>query len=318
MLWLYIIVFIGSCLLLVKAGAWVVKSLVRVAQFLEWGEFFVAFILMAFATSLPELFVGLTSAINGRPSLSFGNVIGSNVINLSLAVGIPVLLASGIALNRTIARRDSFYTILFAILPVLMILDGSLSRVDGISLLVGLIFYMSLVLRKNTKLTRVLTIKFHRDVSQFKTLLRDLGVFFGGIALLLLSAQGIVWSSSSFAQLIGVPLVFIGALIVALGTNLPEIVFGIKAVMAKHEQMVLGNLMGSVVVNSTLVLGLTCLIHPLKVPNVSPYLIGIVWTIVGALIFYWFAASKESISRKEAVFLIELYVLFIIVQLIFR
>ncbi|GAH91945.1 unnamed protein product, partial [marine sediment metagenome] len=86
MAWFYISIFIGSCLLLISSGTWVVNSLIRIAKALGWKEFVVSFILMAFATSLPELFVGITSALNHKPALSFGNVIGSNIINLTLVV----------------------------------------------------------------------------------------------------------------------------------------------------------------------------------------------------------------------------------------
>lgn len=315
--WLNIIIFLFSCAILIKASAWVVKSLVRIAQALRWSEFTVAFILMAFVTSVPELFIGITSALHNRPDLSFGNVIGSNIINLTLIVGIVVLLASGLSLEKVVAKKDSLWTALFASLPVLMILDGSLSRADGIALLIGLVIYLSMLFKQRIRVTKILNSEL-RAIGQFKSFLKDIGLFFGGLVLILLSAEGIVWSSSALAELIGIPLVLVGILIVALGTNLPEIIFGVRAVLSKHKEMVLGNLMGSVVINSTLVLGLTVLIHPFQVKDFSPLLSGIFFTILAAFLFYIFARTKDKISKKEGVILLLVYAAFVTTQILLR
>lgn len=123
-----ILVFIVSCFLLAKSSNWLIRSLVRISQFLRLKEFVVSFILMAFATSLPELFVGTSSAIHKISELSFGNVIGANVINLTLIVGIAAILARGITLESHIAKRDSLYTAFIAILPAITLMDGMISR----------------------------------------------------------------------------------------------------------------------------------------------------------------------------------------------
>ena len=103
--------------------------------------------------------------------------------------------------------------------------------------------------------------------------------------MLLISAEGVVWSATHLAEIFGLPLMIIGAIVVALGTNLPEITFGIRAITLGHKEMVLGNLLGAVVSNSTLVLGMTVLIHPLEVPDLTPYATGIIF-IIAALIFF--------------------------------
>lgn len=316
--WLYILIFVGSCLVLVRSGTWVIRSLTRIARVLEWSKFLVAFVLMAFATSLPELFVGITSALHHQPELSFGNVIGSNIINLTLIVALAVFLASGLKLKRKVARTDSLLTALFAFLPILMILDGSLSRPDGVILLVALWIYLTFLFKRRAKRVKAFSNSLIRDLPRFKSFLKDIGLFLGGIGLLLLSAEGIVWSASSFAEAFGLPLITLGILIVALGTNLPEIVFGVKAVAMGHKEMVLGNLMGSVIANSTLVLGVTVLIYPLQIFKLSPYLVGIIFTVFTALFFAIFARTDRKITRKEALALLSIYVLFVASQLLIR
>ncbi|MFH1841231.1 MAG: sodium:calcium antiporter [Candidatus Nealsonbacteria bacterium] len=316
MIWLYILVFIFSCLVLVKSGAWLVRSLTRITKYLQMTEFVVAFILMAFATTIPELFVGIVSAFHGEPELSFGNVIGSNIINLTLAVGLGVLVAKGLKCEGAVIQRASIYTGIIALLPILLMLDGRISRVDGVILILALAFYIQRLFYHKERFTRVFNNALGKGWGRFKLFIKDFGFFFLGLSLLLLAAEGIVWSSSLLAQVMGLPLVIIGALIVALGTNLPEITFGIKAIMMGHKDMVLGNLLGAVVINSTLVLGITVLIHPLEIFSFSPYITGLLFIVFAVFFFSLFSRTGQEITRKEALFLIGLYLLFVVFELL--
>jgi len=118
------------------------------------------------------------------------------------------------------------------------------------------------------------------------------------------------------AVFFGIPTVVIGTVLVALGTNLPEIIFSIKAVRMGHKNMVLGNLMGSVIFNSTLVLGATVLIAPLRIFALSPYVVGIIFTALTVLFFRLFVKSNQSISKKEALLLLAIYLTFIVTQFV--
>jgi cation:H+ antiporter len=314
--WFYLVIFIISCLLLVRSGTWVVAGLVRIAKSLEWKEFVLSFILMAIVSSLPEFFVGISSAFHGKPELSFGNVIGSNIINLTLAVAIGVLLAKGLKTSGSLFRETSLYTVAIAFLPILLIIDGQLSRTDGLILIGVLLFYFRYLFKQQKKFSEVFSNKFKRNWQQFKLFLKDLVLLFGGTAVLLLSAEGIVWSTSYLAALLGIPLIIVGTLIVALGTNLPEIIFGIRSVAMGHKDMLLGSLMGSVITNSTLVLGATALISPLKISDFSLYLNGILFVVITAFLFFIFSKTNKEINQKEAVILLIIYVLFVCSQFV--
>jgi len=316
MIWPYILIFIVSCLILIKSGVWLVRSLIRIAKYLKMTEFVVAFILMAFATTIPELFVGIMSALHGQPELSFGNIIGSNIINLTLVVAIGVFIAKGLKCEGAVIQRSALYTMILVFLPILLMLDGSISRVDGVVLLLALAFYLQRMFYHKERFTKVFNHALTREWSGFKLFLKDFGLFLAGLTLLLLSAEGIVWSATNLASVFNMPLVIIGAIIVALGTNLPEIVFGIKAITLGHKDMVLGNLMGAVVINSTLVLGVTVLIFPLKIADFSPYLTGIGFLIGAVLFFVIFSRTGQEITRKEALFLLLVYLAFVAVEIL--
>lgn len=292
--------------------------MVRIAQVLEWSSFLTAFVLMAFATSLPELFVGLSSAFHKIPQLSFGNVIGANILNLTLGIAVVVLVAGGLKVKKGIARRDALFTSFIAFLPILLMLDGQVSRVDGIVLLLALAFYLKRLFGQKQRLVKVFNDKFKKDWTQLKLFLKDVAIFFAGMSLLLLSAEGVVRSAKFFAGAINLPLVVTGIIFVSLGTVLPELTFGIKAIAMGHREMALGNFMGTVVVNSTLILGVVSLISPLKIPNFSPYFVGILFTVIVALIFAAFIRTDLKITKKEALILLGIYALFLVFQLLIK
>lgn len=312
---LYIFIFIASCLILFWAGRWLVTTLTRMAHFLGWREFVVASVLMAFVTSLPELFIGVFSAFHKRPQLSFGVVIGSNIIALTLIVGIGGLLAKQLRFGSKILQRSSLYTAAIAPLPLLLMLDGKISRWDGIILFLAFGFYFHRLLSQEERFTKILSNSLRRDRVGFGLFLKDLKMFFGGVCLLLLSAEGIVFSVLKLAEIFNLPLLIIGIFLVALGTSLPEIAFAIESITMGHKEMILGDVMGSVVVNSTLILGLVALMCPFEISTFSPYFTGILFTVIVALSFAIFAKTDRKITRREALFLLLIYVIFVICEL---
>lgn len=315
MIWLYIFIFISSCTILFWAGKLLVESLTKMAHFLGWREFVVASVLMAFVTSLPELFIGVFSAFHKRPQFSFGVIIGSNIIALTLIVGIGSLIAKQLRFGSKILQRSSLYTAAIAPLPFLLMLDGRISRWDGIVLFLAFGFYFHRLLSQEERFTKILASSLRKDRVGFELFLKDLKVFFGGVCLLFLSAEGIVFSALGLIEIFNLPLLIVGIFLVALGTSLPEMAFTIESITMGHKEMILGDVMGSVVVNSTLIWGLIALISPFEISVFSPYLIGILFTVIIALSFAIFARTDRKISKREGIILLSLYVLFVISEL---
>jgi len=312
----YVLIFIVSCLILIRSGTLVVKSILRIAQFLGWKEFTVASIIMAFATTLPEIFVGITSAFHQKPQLAFGNVIGSNIIALTLVIGMGAFIGRGIKIEGKTLQRSSLYVVIITFLPLLLIFDGKVSRIDGLILLSSLIFYFHQLYSQEERFSKIFSNHFKRGWSNFKTFLKDMGVFSAGAFLLLISAEGIVFSASNLAIKFNIPLVIIGLFLVALGTSMPEIAFGFRSVMMGHKDMIIGDAMGAVVINSAMALGLVALISPFEIVYFSFYLSGIIFTIITGLFFYIFSRTGKEISRKESLFLIGIYLAFVLFEIL--
>jgi len=317
MAWIYILIFIVSSFILVRSGMWVVKALIRIAQFLKVREFIVASFLMALATSLPEIFVGVTSAISKKPELPFGVVIGSNIVALTVMVALGALLGKDLHIRGKVLQRSALYAALYSLLPLLLILDGMFSKRDGMILLAALVLYFVRLIAEEERFRKVFNNQM-KGWKHFKRFVKDMLLFLVGIAVLLLSAQGVVFSASKLAEVFNLSLMVIGVSLVALGTSLPEIAFEIRAIRMGHKTMILGNIMGSIVINAALVLGLVGIISPFAITDFSPYLIGAAFTLVACLFFIKFIRSERKVTEIEALFLFGIYILFILTELYFK
>jgi len=318
MIWLYIFIFLMSCILLYFSGQWVVGGLTRMAKFLGWREFIVAFIVMALAASLPNLFVGISSALHKIPELSFGDVVGGNVIDLTVAVALAALIAKGLPAESRLVQTSSIFTIAIAILPLLLILDGKLGRGDGIILILVFVFYIFWLFSKKERFTKIYNGKKTPIINGFRVFMKDLGKVILGIIILLIAAEGIVRAASFFAQSFNLPLALIGILIVGLGNSIPETYFAIVAARKGQTWMILGDLMGSIIVPATLVLGIVALICPIKIVDFSPFAIARFFLIISAIFFFLTVRTDRKITKKEALFLLGLYIIFVLVEILTR
>jgi len=319
MLWLYILIFLICCTLLYFSAEWVIGGLTRISRFLGWREFVVAFFVMAIAASLPNLFVGITSALHKIPQLSFGDVAGNNLVALTLAMALAVFFAGGSipAESRTV-QTTSIFTIIAAILPLLLILDGVLGKGDGIVLVLCFLAYIFWLFSKKERFTRVYDEHKPPITKGFSRLLEDLGKVILGAIFLVLAAQGIVSSAQFFAKNFNVSITLIGVLIIGLGSALPEIYFAIASAKKGETWMILGNLMGAVIVPATLVLGIVALICPIKIVNFSPLVIARFFLIISAFFFFFFVRTDSKITEKEGFFLFLIYISFLITEIIIK
>jgi len=315
-LWLTILIFIASCAGLYFAGELVVGALMRTAKFLGWREFVVAFIVIAFAATLPNLFVGITSAINKIPELSFGDVVGGNVIDLTLAVALAALVAKSLPADSRTVQTTSFFTTTIAILPLLLILDGELGRGDGLVLILTFGFYLWWLFSKQERFTKVYNENKIPLSKRLPTLLKDIGKIILGITILILASKGIVESALFFAETFNLSLSLIGILIVSLGNALPETYFAIASARKGQTWMILGDLMGSIIAPATLVLGIVVLICPIQIPDFSPFVIARLFLIISAFFFFIFLRTGKKITRREAIFLLGIYVAFVLSEIL--
>ncbi len=304
-------------LLLIKATDVLVIHLKSLSRKIAVGGFALAAFLVGFSTSLPELFVGLTSAFEGIPTLSLGNLIGANISNLSLVVGLAAFLGGGVKIRNGAERRDLFYAFLAGAIPLIFLFDKELGRIEGIVLIIIYLSYNYFLLRKRDQ-TLEENGGFWRGFLrrfQHKETKKELEIIFLSLVLIIISADIMVRLAKTIAVSINFPPFLIGLFLLAIGTSLPELVFGFEAVRKKEGEMLMGNLIGSLVINSTLIVGLVALISPIKIKTFSDYTLASVVFVTLFLLVYVFTKTKNRLEKWEGLALVAVYIIFFILEL---
>ena len=312
-----IFILLGSFLLLALAGKWLIDALARIGVCLKLKEFVLAFFVMGIGATIPNLIIGIMSALNKIPELSFGDVMGANIFDLSIIVGLAALISRGglTSSSRTI-QGSSVFVAIIALLPIFLIFDGKLSRIDGMMLLAGFAIYTLWLFSKKDRFTKV-----YENCPQIFSLGEIVKASFTiviGLILLFIGGLGVVHSATFLYETFDLPLGLIGIFVVAIGTCMPETFFSLRAARQGHDWMILGNLMGNVVATSTFVLGIVSLIEPIKIVDFSPFAIARIFLIIAVMFFFFIVKSGQKITRKEGLILIGIYVLFLIVEILTR
>ncbi len=317
MVWYFVVfVFIFSCFLLSWMGSRLVKSLVQIARYLHWREFIIAFFIIAFAASLPNLFVDLNASFHGIPQLAFGDIIGGNLIDLTLVLAIAVFFSKkGLSTESEMVQKSAIFTTIIAILPLFLVWDGKLDRIDGIILILSFILYSWWLFSKKERFRKTYRGNIKNPIKGFKSFLISLATVIILLMLILMVSQVVVSSAQFFSDKLGISLSLVGILIVSLGNCFPEAYFSIISARKEENWLVLGDLMGSVIVCATLILGIIALVSPFEIKDFSPFLTARVFLIAAAVFSLIFIRTGRKITKKEGLILLFIYIIFLLIEI---
>lgn len=319
-----IILLSASIIVLVYSSIYVIRSLGDMSRFLGISKYTISLTLMALATTLPELSVGINAAISGNPELSLGNILGSNIVNLALILGLTVLIAGRIYLNNYkdfVKTRVFNFLLIFS--PIVLLLDGTLSRFDGVILILFFLWSFSKTLGLREKYARDgmkgllrgnIPRGLERSAESIKLFHRNLFIFIASATVLVGSSYFIVYGALNLSVTLGLPEILIGILVVAIGTSLPELTFGIRSAITGKGDMSLGDLLGATVINSTLILGVTAIISPIRIFEPNIYWASVFFMFITMFLVYYFLRTKHFLLRKEGIVLILIYIIFLLTQ----
>lgn len=305
-----------SGFLLIRAANWLVRGVGIMAEYLAWKEFVVAFFVMAIGASLPNLFIGFSSIAHGIPELSFGDILGNSVADLTLVAAIAALFMGKFSTKGKTVQTSSLITAAIALLPLLLIADGVLSRGDGMVLILLFIAYASWMISRRHAHGQI----FEKTAQgpparEFKKFLKGFAMILGGGTILFFSAEGIVRAAEFFAAELHLPVMLLGILGLGLGSALPELYFAVAAAKAGKYWVVLGEITGSIIILNTLVLGIVAILQPITLGDPAHFTAARVFMIIAALFFLMFVRSGKMVTKKEALWLISLYLLFFLAEL---
>lgn len=300
---------------LVRSGSMLVRSMSALSRIFGVSEYATAFILMAGATSLPELFIGISSAFSGMPELSLGNILGANMLNMTLVLGVTALIGGGLRMREPVRGEDIRMIFVLTVIPFLLALDGAFGRIDGLMMLVLFAGYL-LELFEESRGRSVLQSGHPFEHSAPSKPLQHLAYFFGGIILMLISASAVVYFGIRVAYSIELPPFLFGVVLLSLGSALPELVFGVRSALLRHGSLGFGNSVGSVVFNLLFILGVVAIINPFAVPDRA----AVLWSMGAVSLLILFVQAlffiKGGISRRAGAGLLIAYAAFLVYQLI--
>jgi cation:H+ antiporter len=266
MVWSTLLFFTIGLVILVVGAEVLVRGASRLASAFGISSLIIGLTVVAFGTSAPELAVSLQSAINGQADLALGNVIGSNIANILLILGVAALTAPLLVASQLV-RFDVPLMIGASVLVYVMGMDGRLNRWDGLLLFLGVVAYTWWLIRQSVREEKPVRDEFEEafeegETDSWYTSLLNLGLVVGGLFMLVVGARLLVDSAVTMARWWGISELVIGLTVVAVGTSLPEIATSIVAVLRGERDIAVGNAIGSNIFNLLSVLGVTSLIAP--------------------------------------------------------
>ncbi len=305
-----IVGFIVACLFLVKCANYAVKSLTDIARALHIKEFVISFMLVGIVSSLPEASVAIFSSIEGDPSIGFGALMGSNIADLSIVLGLIVLIGGRVRVKSEFVYQEMLHVALILI-PFILAYDGVLSRLDGMVLILLSLFFILHLLKRRYEFTSS-----NARVGN-KAVLAHGAVFLASIAGLMLSAHFVFKFTEDLSAYLALPTVTIALIVIGLGTCLPEFMFAVRSMRKHKDDLALGDILGNVIIDATLILGITALISPIIISRTIIFITG-AFTVLLVAMTLSLLGYKRALSQSDGILLVFLYVIFVIVGLTAR
>ena len=296
--WKCALYIVGGAVAIKFGGDFVVDGASAIAVKAGLSQNLIGLTIVAMGTSLPECAVSVTASLTGNNSLAVSNVVGSNIFNGLVVVGVCAFL-SAFKTNRDILKRDMPLNILVTFILCLMFLDGKLNRIEGGILFAGMILYITVMIYHAIKN------KSENEPEKILSLPRSIIYMIAGLAAVIFGGDLVVDKACIIATNFGVSQNFIGLTIVAIGTSLPELVTSIVATKKGDSGLALGNAIGSNLFNILFILGFSAILSPLHVLNESIIDCGIL--LISSILLFIFAKTKQHMSKLEGIVCIGLY-----------
>lgn len=300
---------LGGLIILVAGAELLVRGSVGTALRFGLTPLLIGLTIVAFGTSTPELVVSIQAASNGSDDIALGNIIGSNISNIALILGIAALIQP-LKVQTSIIRKDVPILLGTSLLLVFFLMDGVISQLEGFIFFMGVVVFTVASIRMAKMETSVEVKTEYEDVVPKKSLPLGLNVVMivGGLGLLILGAKWLVDGAIEIASSIGMSQAVVGLTIVAVGTSLPELATSVMAALKKEGDIAIGNVVGSNIFNILCILGITAMILPVSQGGITT--IDILLMLGLTLLLLPILRSGYIVSRIEGGVLLTIYIVY--------
>jgi cation:H+ antiporter len=303
---LYILSFV---FIWIGAGL-IVSSASKFSKKLKLSPFAFSFIFLGALTSIPEFSVGLRSVADKTPQIFVGNLLGGIIVIFLFVIPILAIFGRGISLKHEMDNWTLITTLAVILSPSAFILDGKITKFEGIVLIIFYMIILFLVQRKNGIFdhdnSRLLNIKAYSYKDIFKLL--------AGICIVFFASNLIVEKTIYFATILNTPAFYISLVVVALGTNLPELSLAIRSIVTGKKEIAMGDYIGSTTANAFL-FGIFTLLYNGEISTNGNFMVTFIFTFIAMGLFYFFFKTKNYISRNQGIFMVLVYISFILLEI---
>lgn len=323
---IYVLLILGF-VLLVKGADLFVDGSSSIARALHISPLLIGLTIVALGTSSPEATVSIIAAVEGNPGVAIGNIVGSNIMNITLVLGVAAFIYPIKVQNETI-RKELPYTLLVSVVLLVLVSDIALqgashnlvTRGDGLIILlffVIFLYYIFEVAKRNRVKNKEETKKQVEEVEQEQVTTswtKNILLTLGGLIGIIFGGELVVNNAVDIALSFGMSEALVGLTIVAIGTSLPELMTSVTAALKKESEIAIGNIVGSNIFNILFVLGTTAVIHPLSIE--SKLIVDVLIMILLTVAVLVFSRTSFKIGKYEGIFLVVSYILYTIFILI--
>ncbi|MGM0628832.1 MAG: sodium:calcium antiporter [Patescibacteria group bacterium] len=314
-----IAITLTSLAAIIFIGRWVIYSLVVIARYFGFKEFVVAFFTVSIGAVIPEFFVGVTSALQGIPEVSLGTVVGENLFLITVTIALATFFsAQGLVVDSKTVRGGIVFTVFVAVLPLLLILNGELSRMDGFVLLMCFAFFIFWLFSKKERFIKI----YEEDTPEIENLtkrsaIRAMFIAVIGVLAVVISVDLLLKEILTLSSELGLPLAALGLFVIAIGTALPETYFAVDLARRGSSWMVLGGVMGGIAMASTLVLGTVALIEPITLTglDISSLILARIFLTISSILLLVFVTTGHVITKFEGIALLAVYISFLLAEI---
>jgi cation:H+ antiporter len=291
-----------------KSSEWVTDSLVGLGVRLKINKFLMGFVVLGLATTAPEFLVAINAIAMKVPVLSLGNILGASFVLLTLIAGLSLLLSKQINIFRAVSVKELMALNVIILLPAALILDGMLSRTDGIILIAAYVAYIIYIITKKNMLGNATMGLLNGKGKSSGELI---GFLILGLIVMTMAAKYAVDIGTEIAFGFGIPPLVVGLILFSIGTNLPELTIAFEAKASYKKYILFGDLLGSSAANS-LIIGLVAFFQPIQALDMSFIYLMAAFLAGGVLAFNIAALTQRKLVKEEGFLLIGVYILFIV------
>jgi cation:H+ antiporter len=305
-----VIIFLIALAILIKASKWVIDASIAISEYTGMSQLAIGFILIAFSVSMPDFMVAITATLAQKAPMAIGDALGSTVANICLVLGVVTLMRK-VRVERLHTIESAELLLLISIVPAVILSKGVVGPIEGIILLAVFVMYCFFIFKDKFSMNI-------KDGISNKEWRRSAIFFIMGMILVVISSNFIVSSASEIAVFFGISEAVIGLTLISFGTTLPELALDFTAIRKGQCALAIGDILGSSVINLTLILGTVLLMSPIGGLVLVGYTIPLAFIIIANSFLFYSMVKHEGISHKQGLIFILLYIIFIIVMLTTR